>query len=130
MNVYLGGNGDSSPMITMQNVSASHTKAYHAIWEKENSSLLPPLHHPLHSSRRFTLKFLLKRLKVGPHFLFPSSSDVTQTSPSESVSRSVVSDSLQPHVLQPARLICPWDSPGKSTGVGCCALLQGIFLTQ
>ena len=24
---------------------------------------------------------------------------------------------------------CPWDSPGKSTGVGCHALLQGIFLT-
>ena len=27
-------------------------------------------------------------------------------------------------------LPCPWDSPGKNTGVGCCALLQGIFLTQ
>ena len=26
---------------------------------------------------------------------------------------------LQPHVLQPARLLCPWDSPGKNTGVGC-----------
>ena len=25
---------------------------------------------------------------------------------------------------------CPWESPGKNTGVGCCALLQGIFLTQ
>ena len=25
---------------------------------------------------------------------------------------------------------CPWDSPGKNTGVGCHALLQGIFLTQ
>ena len=25
--------------------------------------------------------------------------------------------------------LCPWDSPGKNTGVGCCALLQGIFLT-
>ena len=28
------------------------------------------------------------------------------------------------------RLLCPWDSPGKNTGVGCQALLQGIFLTQ
>ena len=26
-------------------------------------------------------------------------------------------------------LRCPWDSPGKNTGVGCHALLQGIFLT-
>ena len=31
--------------------------------------------------------------------------------------------------LQLARLLCPWDSPGKSTGGGCHALLQ-IFLTQ
>ena len=28
------------------------------------------------------------------------------------------------------RLLCPWDSPGKNTGVGCHFLLQGIFLTQ
>ena len=27
-------------------------------------------------------------------------------------------------------LLCPWDSPGKNTGVGCNFLLQGIFLTQ
>ena len=37
---------------------------------------------------------------------------------------------LRPHGLQPARLFCPWDSPGKSTRVGCHALLQGIFPTQ
>ena len=30
----------------------------------------------------------------------------------------------------PARLLCPWDSPGKNTAVGCRALLQGIFPTQ
>ena len=35
--------------------------------------------------------------------------------------------SLQPHGLQSARLLCPWDSPGKDTGVGCHALLQGTF---
>ena len=32
--------------------------------------------------------------------------------------------------FQPASLLCPWDSPGTNTGVGCHALLQGIFLTQ
>ena len=32
--------------------------------------------------------------------------------------------------LQPARLLCPWDLPGKNTGVGCHSLLQGIFPTQ
>ena len=32
--------------------------------------------------------------------------------------------------LSPARLLCPWDSPGESTGVGCHVLLQGIFPAQ
>ena len=39
-------------------------------------------------------------------------------------SRSVVSDSLRPHGLQPTRLLHPWDFPGKSTGVGCYCLLR------
>ena len=43
---------------------------------------------------------------------------------------SAMSDSSQPRGLWPARLLCPWDSPGKNTGVGCHALLPGIFLTQ
>ena len=46
------------------------------------------------------------------------------------LSRSVMSDSLRPHGPQSARLLCPQDSPGKNTGVGCHALLQGIFQTQ
>ena len=32
--------------------------------------------------------------------------------------------------FEPTRLLCPWDSPGKSTGTDCHFLLQGIFLTQ
>ena len=35
-----------------------------------------------------------------------------------------MSDSVQPHRWQPPRLLHPWDSPGKSTGVGCHCLLQ------
>ena len=46
------------------------------------------------------------------------------------VSHSVLSDSLRSHGLQPARLLCPWNSPGKNTGVSSHSLLQGIFLTQ
>ena len=38
-------------------------------------------------------------------------------------SRSVVSNSSQPHGLQPTRLLHPWDFPGKGTGVGCHRLL-------
>ena len=44
--------------------------------------------------------------------------------------RSVMSDSLQPHGLQHTRLLCPWDFPGKNTGVDCHFLLQGNFPTQ
>ena len=39
-------------------------------------------------------------------------------------SPSVVSDSSRPHGLQPARLLHPWDWPGKSTEVGCHCLLH------
>ena len=41
-----------------------------------------------------------------------------------------MSNYLRPYGLQPAKLLCPWDFPGKNTGVGCHDLLQGIFLTQ
>ena len=46
---------------------------------------------------------------------------------SENVSPSVISDSLQPSGLW---LLCPLNSPGKNTGVGCHSLLQGIFLLR
>ena len=58
------------------------------------------------------LKSLLMKVK--------SESEVAQSCP----------DSSRPHGLQPTRLLCPWDFPGKSIGVGCHFLLQGIFLTQ
>ena len=43
---------------------------------------------------------------------------------------SAVSNSSWPHELQPTRLLCPWDFPGKNTGMGSQFLFQGIFLTQ
>ena len=49
---------------------------------------------------------------------------------SEVLVTSVMSDSLRPHGLESARLLGPWSYPGKNTGVGCHALLQGIFPTQ
>ena len=48
----------------------------------------------------------------------------------ESVSYSAVSNSLQPPGLWPARVLCPWNSPSKNTGVGSHSLLKGIFPTQ
>ena len=46
------------------------------------------------------------------------------------LSRSVMSDFLQPSGLQPAKLLCPWDFPGKATRASCCFLLQGVLPTQ
>ena len=46
------------------------------------------------------------------------------------LSCSVISCSLWPHRLQLARLLSPWNFPGKNTGLGCHFLLQGIFPTQ
>ena len=37
---------------------------------------------------------------------------------------------VTPVDLWPSRLLCPWNSSGKNTGVGCHSLLQGIFSTQ
>ena len=62
-----------------------------------------------------------------PHGLQPSRLLHLNTSfciSSVQFSRSVVSDSVRPHRRQPTRLPCPWDSPGKNTGVGCHSLLQ------
>ena len=46
------------------------------------------------------------------------------------LSRLVKSYSLWPYGLEPTRLLCPWDCPGKNTEACCHAFLQGIFLTQ
>ena len=46
------------------------------------------------------------------------------------VSHSVMSNSLRPYGLYSARLLCPWDFPGKNIGVGCHFLLQRTFSTQ
>ena len=46
------------------------------------------------------------------------------SSSSHAAAASVVSDSVRPHRWQPTRLLHPWDSPGKNTGVGCHFLLQ------
>ena len=56
-------------------------------------------------------------LKVKSHVLFGGHSED-------------LCDSLLPHGLQPTRLLCAWNFPGKNTGVGCHFLLQGVFLIQ
>ena len=77
-----------------------------------------------------------KLLKVSTHYRvntrpkISSKYHLESESVKESVSCSVMSNSLWPHGLQPVRLLCPWDSPGKDAGVCHHSLLQRIFLTQ
>ena len=46
------------------------------------------------------------------------------------LSHSIVPNPLRPHTLHPTRHLCPWDFPGKNTGLGCHVLLQAIFPTH
>ena len=55
---------------------------------------------------------------------------MTTTVTLSSHSCSDTSDSLWLQALKPARFLCPWNAPAKNTGVGCQALLQGIFPTH
>ena len=78
--------------------------------------------------------FLTKVIIAQIHQMqeFPVYLEDTQLSilPQLSLSHSAVSDSLQSCRVQPTRLLCPWNSPGKTTGVGSNCLLQGTFLIQ
>ena len=56
----------------------------------------------------------MKQIKFESDMQFPDGSDSKESACSQ----------------EPTRLLCPWDSPGKNTGVGCHFLLQGIFPTQ
>ena len=86
------------------------------------------------------MKHLIKHQNTSlRHHFFPLYKFPLLTRPFSSVfkhvfifmfSHSVIPDSLQPHGLQPTRLFCPQDSPGKNTGADCHFLLQGIFPTQ
>ena len=59
-----------------------------------------------------------------------SSQSLAHDSHSENVSLSIVSNSLRPRGLGPARFLCPWSSAGENTGVGSHSIFQGIFPTQ
>ena len=87
------------------------------------------------AARHFFFFFLLKRKHRLLLLYFGCESNKDNSSEmklcllvySASVCCSAVSDSLWPHGLWPTRLLCPWNSPGKNTGMGSHTLLQGIF---
>ena len=79
-------------------------------------------HHSSKTSIQCSLAFFMVQLS-HPHM---TSGKIMKWS----VSHLVVYDSLWPSGLKLTRLLCPWNSPGKNTGMGSHSLLQGIFLTQ
>ena len=107
------------------------------------SSLSPPFPHlpqttrvlgpSIHTFSHSTVISYSNLLNISPHLnTLVLVHLCSQALPSSCVHACLViqSDSLQPYRLQPARFFCPWDFPGKNTGVGCHFLLQGIFPTQ
>ena len=94
-------------------------------WRPEHDFLLPCLHTLDHSPCSIRRELGLHGLACMDLLALPIQTTVV-------VQRlSLVRLLLTPwNGLQPARLRCPWDSPGKNTGVGCHFLLQRIFPTQ
>ena len=83
----------------------------------------PPKKTKQHKVREF-------RTGVSRHFTLYFRYTKSMCSAGAQSCRSVLSDSLQSHGLQPARLLCPRNFTGKNTGEGCHFLLQGILPTQ
>ena len=81
------------------------------------------------SLEKTSLTALSAATTSGLHYSFPSQCVLRLEVHACSVN-SAVSDSKRCYGLQPARLLSPWDSPGKNTGVGSHVLLQGVFPTQ
>ena len=64
----------------------------------------------------------LKRLSSSMH-IFKDTIRMPDKKGSAAAAKLLLSDSMRPHRWQPTRLFCPWDSPGKNTGVGGCHFL-------
>ena len=94
------------------------------------------IHYYFHSkSLKFSVYFILTAHLDSDQYRFMCLNShvclgVTYQAREFMLSRFSHVDSLRPHGLQLTRLLCPWDSPGKNTGVGSHTLFQGIFLTQ
>ena len=76
------------------------------------------------------LNLLLSELYVLRHGVHPSWASVFPSTCACAKSLQSYPTLCDPMDCSPARLLCPWDSPGKNIGVGCHGLLQGVFQTQ
>ena len=69
---------------------------------------------------RYSASLAVRKMQIKTTMQYESESEIAQSCPTFS----------NPMDCSPTRLLRPWDFPGKSTGVGCRCLLQGIFPTQ
>ena len=77
--------------------------------------------------------FLSKSLHFsGPHFVICETEKMIPTMTVYELKVLIAQSclTLQSCGLEPTRLLCLWDSPGKNTGVGCHSLIQMVFPTQ
>ena len=94
-------------------------------WQKTRFISKCKLHWVLLYRHLLCTVFFKRVGKNGIH-----SSHLKEVWKSESVTHSVMSNSFLPHRLYPTRLLHPWDSPGRNTGVSSHPTLQDIFPTQ
>ena len=102
-------------------------------WQKENCTGVQEAWLPVAGSSITGCVFPGTSLSLaGPHLPHPYTGHWIKLNRLQSVRAKSLQSclTLWPYGLQPARILCPWDSPGKNTEVGCHALLQWIFLTQ
>ena len=119
-------------------IASVHTVSFHDSWETwslENSHFYSKRYASLLSApERSSLTSLRAACYRHNPKKWPGISQGSQglvfLAQCYSVSRSVVPNSLRPHGLQPVRLLCLWDFPGKDTGVVCHFLLQCSYHTQ
>ena len=114
---------------SVKSVSGKHCFGIPSIWGRGNDN--PPQYSCLENSTdREIWQPMVHRVTKSQRWpKWPSTHEHTHMHVCVLVT-SVVSDSLWPHVLQPTRLLCPWDFSGKNTTVGCDFLLLGIFPTH
>ena len=87
---------------------------------KKKKHIYKTLTHQKHTIQ----PFLKNRNTWGAHQTCETREETPRRVSMYVLSCSVVSNYLQPQGLQPGKLFCSWNSPGKNTGVGYCALLQ------
>ena len=110
------GNGNALQYSCLENPMEQGSLAGYSPWGRKESDTAERLHFHFHLGFLFVCAPI--SFPMYPFFCCPYG---------VAVSCPTLCD---PHRLQPARLLCPWDSPGKNTGAGCHSFLQGILLTQ